>query len=129
MKVGVCSISFLLKAKNQVGKETGKGLRYLILPLALSFLPVSSPMGIKLAIAQPQPIVPDADTGTQVNTNGDRFDITGGKLSNDQTNLFHSFTQFGLDANQIANFISLPGIQNILGRVTGDNASVINGII
>jgi filamentous hemagglutinin family protein len=80
------------------------------------------------AIAQNITTSPDG-TGTIVNINGQTFNITGGTLSGDGANLFHSFSQFGLDANQIANFLSNPSIQNILGRVTGGNASIINGLI
>src|SRR4028118_994397 len=77
-----------------------------------------------------QAIAPAADgTGTLVTTGGDRFDIHGGSLSGDETNLFHSFQQFGLNADQIANFESNPQIVNILGRVTGGNPSIINGLI
>ncbi|MCP2731222.1 filamentous hemagglutinin N-terminal domain-containing protein, partial [Symplocastrum sp. BBK-W-15] len=77
-----------------------------------------------------QSIVPANDgTNTIVQPNGSRFDITGGQTSADGANLFHSLSQFGLDANQIANFISTPSIQNILSRVTGGNPSVINGLI
>jgi len=80
------------------------------------------------AIAQAIAPAPDG-TGTIVNISGQTFNITGGTLSGDGANLFHSFTQFGLDANQIANFLSNPSIQNILGRVTGGNVSIINGLI
>ncbi|MCT7981309.1 CHAT domain-containing protein [Laspinema olomoucense] len=74
--------------------------------------------------------LPAADgTNTQVNPEGNQFNITGGTLSGDQLNLFHSFQQFGLEAGQIANFLSSPEIQNILGRVTGGDASIINGLI
>ncbi len=66
-------------------------------------------------------------TGTVVNQAGDQFNIEGGSRSGD--NLFHSFEQLGLDAGQIANFMSNPDIQNILGRVVGGDASVINGLI
>jgi filamentous hemagglutinin family protein len=77
-----------------------------------------------------QPIAPAADgTGTLVTPHGNRFDIHGGSLSEDGTNLFHSFQQFGLDASQIANFRSNPQILNILGRVTGGDPSIINGLI
>jgi len=77
-----------------------------------------------------EPIVPAADgTGTVITPDDNRFDITGGTTSADGTNLFHSFTQFGLDANQIANFLSNPSIVNILGRVTGGEASVIEGLL
>ena len=77
-----------------------------------------------------QPILPAADgTDTQVTADGNRIDIMGGRLSGDGANLFHSFSQFGLDANQTANFLSNPNIHNILGRVTGGDPSVINGLI
>jgi filamentous hemagglutinin family protein len=79
---------------------------------------------------QAQPIIPAADgTGTIVTPNGNRLDITGGQRSRDRANLFHSFEQFGLNSGEIANFISNPNIQNILGRVVGGNASTINGLI
>ncbi len=77
-----------------------------------------------------QPITTANDgTNTLVNAIGNRLDISGGQLSGDRANLFHSFQQFGLNANQIANFLSNPSIQNILGRVVGGDASVINGLI
>ncbi|MCL6434737.1 MAG: filamentous hemagglutinin N-terminal domain-containing protein [Leptolyngbyaceae cyanobacterium HOT.MB2.61] len=56
-------------------------------------------------------------TRTQVSQSGNTFDITGGRRAG--ANLFHSFQQFGLNQGQIANFLSNPSIQNILGRVTG----------
>lgn len=80
--------------------------------------------------AQAQPIAPESGlngTGTIVTPNGNRIDISGGTQSG--ANLFHSFEQFGLDQGQIANFLSNPTIQNILGRVVGGDASVINGLI
>lgn len=71
-------------------------------------------------------ITPAADgTGTLVNLVGGQFTITGGTTSG--TNLFHSFQQFGLTATQTANFSVSPAIQTILGRVTGGDASIING--
>ncbi|WP_254564689.1 CHAT domain-containing protein [Oscillatoria sp. HE19RPO] len=79
---------------------------------------------------QAQPITPAADgTGTLVTPDGPQFNIEGGQLSKDGANLFHSFEQFGLDAGQVANFLSNPDIQNILGRITGGDASIINGLI
>lgn len=86
-----------------------------------SLLPVS---------VQAQSITPAQDgTGTIATPNGNQIDITGGTLSGDNSNLFHSFSQFGLSAEQTANFVSNPNINNILGRVTGGNASVINGLL
>ena len=80
--------------------------------------------------AQAQPIVPAADgTGTVVTPSGNRYDINGGSLSGDGANLFHSFEQFGLNEGQIANFLTNSGIQNILARIAGGDASLINGLI
>ena len=77
------------------------------------------------AIAQ---VSPAADgTGTQVQQNGNQFYITGGSAAG--SNLFHSFEQFGLDANQTANFLATPELRNILGRVVGGDPSIINGLI
>ncbi|MBD2744473.1 filamentous hemagglutinin N-terminal domain-containing protein [Coleofasciculus sp. FACHB-1120] len=86
--------------------------------------------GIWANQAQAQSIAPAADgTGTIVTPNGSQLDITGGKISGDNKNLFHSFTEFGLKTDEIANFLSNSSIQNILGRVTGGDASIINGLI
>ncbi|MGQ4646059.1 CHAT domain-containing protein [Lyngbya aestuarii] len=79
---------------------------------------------------QAEEITPAADgTGTTVSAEGNLFEISGGSLSADGSNLFHSFSEFGLSPDQIANFLSQPAIQNILGRVTGGNASLIDGLI
>ncbi|HEY9615418.1 MAG TPA: filamentous hemagglutinin N-terminal domain-containing protein [Microcoleaceae cyanobacterium] len=70
------------------------------------------------------------DTGTLVNSapnNPNQFNIGGGIQAG--SNLFHSFQQFGLSQGQIATFLSHPGIQNILSRVIGGSASVIDGQI
>jgi len=74
-------------------------------------------------------IISDQTTNTIVNQNNNQFDITGGILSADQANLFHSFAEFGLNSNQIANFLSNHNIQNILGRITGGNPSYLDGLI
>jgi large exoprotein involved in heme utilization and adhesion len=62
-----------------------------------------------------QTIIPANDgTATLVMPNGNTLNITGGMLSGDGRNLFHSFQEFGLSAQQIANFIANPQIQNTL---------------
>lgn len=82
----------------------------------------------KLAMAQS--IVPEPNsTNTLTNQVENRVDITGGKVSGDGANLFHSFTQFNVESGQIANFVSQDSVQNILTRVVGGDASVINGLI
>jgi filamentous hemagglutinin family protein len=58
-----------------------------------------------------------------------QYDITAGTRSG--ANLFHSFGEFGIPANHIANFLNDSGLttSNILGRVTGGNPSNIFGTL
>jgi filamentous hemagglutinin family protein len=83
--------------------------------------------------AQAQSITAAPDgTGTVVAPTDNTYNITGGTQTGG--NLFHSFQQFGLKTGEAANFVATPAIpnipiQNILGRVTGGNPSVINGLI
>jgi filamentous hemagglutinin family protein len=96
--------------------------------LSSLLLTIIEPGSHKIVLGQA--ILPANDgTGTFITPNGNRFDINGGKKSADGANLFHSFQQFGLNEGQIANFLTNPSIQNILGRVVGGNPSVINGLI
>ncbi len=75
-----------------------------------------------------QAITPAADgTGTLVTPIDNTFNITGGTQAGN--NLFHSFEQFGLTAEQAAIFLANPDIANILGRVTGGDPSIINGLL
>lgn len=94
----------------------------LIAPLSLII--VGLPTSLKA-----QPIAAPDGTGTTITPQGNQFDISGGKLSSDGANLFHSFEKFGLNSDQVANFLSSPAIRNILGRITGGEASYINGLI
>jgi filamentous hemagglutinin family protein len=100
---------------------------FFLATILVSFVGV---IGTKASLAQvitPEPA--PGGTGTTVTPLGNRFDIGGGQLSGDGKNLFHSFTDFGLQQNQIANFLSQPAIQNVLGRINGGNPSIINGIL
>ncbi len=80
------------------------------------------------------PITPSG-LGTQVNlstaqTSGNvLYDITGGTRAG--PNLFHSFSDFNVPNNTIANFLNDSGLttSNILGRVTGGHSSSILGTI
>lgn len=82
-------------------------------------------------IACAQSILPATDKTNTTVTPGatGRYDITGGATSKDGKNQFHSFTRFGLNSGETANFISNQGIKNIFGRVVGGDASFINGLI
>ncbi|MBE9067702.1 CHAT domain-containing protein [Leptolyngbya cf. ectocarpi LEGE 11479] len=76
------------------------------------------------AIAQPS-IVP-AD-GTQVEQNAADYSITGGQPSADGLNLFHGFDRFNLDQSEQATFVVPAGVAHVLGRISGGEASLING--
>ncbi|MEM6518985.1 MAG: filamentous hemagglutinin N-terminal domain-containing protein [Cyanobacteria bacterium P01_C01_bin.70] len=75
------------------------------------------------------PIVPQADSQTQVQQVGNEFTITGGVTSADGQALFHAFEQLGLSQGQIATFLAQPDVQSILGSVLGGDASYINGLL
>ncbi|NEO87655.1 MAG: filamentous hemagglutinin N-terminal domain-containing protein [Spirulina sp. SIO3F2] len=77
-------------------------------------------------LAQSIIAAPDG-TGTVIQIDGNTYQIQGGTQAG--ANLFHSFQQFGLSSDEIANFLSKPSITNIFGRVTGGNASIIDGLI
>lgn len=83
-------------------------------------------IGLRSVSAQSIAVDPSS-TGTIINQEGNTYNIQGGTQAGG--NLFHSFHELGLDANEVANFQTLPQIQNILGRVTGENPSIINGLI
>jgi filamentous hemagglutinin family protein len=84
------------------------------------------------ALAQSN-IVPDNTLGAQssvvtpnVDINGIPSDrISGGAIRG--ANLFHSFQEFNIDEGRGAYFTNPAGIENILSRVTGGNASNILG--
>ena len=75
-------------------------------------------------------IVPvKSDTGTTIQQNQNLINISGGAASANGGNLFHSFSQFNVNTGQVANFLSTPNVQNILGRINGGSASLINGTL
>ena len=70
--------------------------------------------------------------GTTVTQNGNVYGITGGKTAG--SNVFHSFGQFSVATGdtaqfQTSNLTPNAAISNILGRVTGGNASAIFGAV
>lgn len=74
-----------------------------------------------------QSIIATDGGGTNVQQFGSDYQIDGG-IRND-ANLFHSFDQLNLDAGETANFRSQPNIQNILGRISGGDPSIIDGLL
>ena len=96
-------------------------LKYIL--LISSFLAINTTP----AIAQ---ITPDNTLGTEssrVLPNGAIDKIDGGALRD--KNLFHSFKEFNINNGQSVYFSNPSGIENILTRVTGGNASNILGTL
>jgi filamentous hemagglutinin family protein len=92
----------------------------------VALLPLAWGLSISRVGAQ---VVPTAIDGTVVNQTGNQFGITGGQVSGDGTNLFHSFDRFGLSQGQVADFLANPQVRNIFGRVVGGEASAIDGLL
>ena len=111
---------------------------------ALFFLIVTSvfsiwhvvPNGPAHVQAQTPPIS-SSGLNTQVSTpinppnNVTQYNITGGTRPDNGPNLFHSFGEFGVPTNNIANFLNETALptSNILGRVNGGDISNIFGTI
>uniref|UniRef100_A0A8T6QXT3 Filamentous hemagglutinin N-terminal domain-containing protein n=1 Tax=Lyngbya confervoides BDU141951 TaxID=1574623 RepID=A0A8T6QXT3_9CYAN len=84
-----------------------------------------------VAIAQP---IPDNSLGDESSlVTGDvmnglpAFLIEGGAQRSQ--NLFHSFLEFGIENGQQVYFADPLGVENIFSRVTGDQASIIDGLL
>lgn len=75
--------------------------------------------------AMAQSIVPV--DGTQIDQTAGEFRITGGQRSADGLNLFHGFERFNLEQSEQASFFVPAGVANVLGRINGGEASLING--
>lgn len=125
MKVSIQNIMRQLPSRSLAA--SGANISYL-LSLSIGLSPV--PAAIFASVAQAQSIAPANDgVGSIVQQSGNRYDISGGRFSRDGANLFQSFQRFGLNQGEIANFLSNPAVQNILGRVVGGDPSYINGLI
>lgn len=84
-----------------------------------------------IPIAQAQVTAASDGLNTTVTTQNlggsQQYDITAGTQAG--TNVFHSFQQFRLNSGDVANFVTTPAITNVLGRVVGGQASIIDGTL
>lgn len=69
----------------------------------------------------------DDTVSTQVNNSSNTAEITGGTTRGG--NLFHSFSEFSVNTGDTAYFNNSNQIDNIIGRVTGNSASSIDGFL
>jgi filamentous hemagglutinin family protein len=72
-------------------------------------------------------IITDGSLGTATSLEGPNFFIDDNLGLQVGGNLFHSFQEFNVYAGESATFSSPDSVENILARVTGNNASIING--
>jgi filamentous hemagglutinin family protein len=72
-------------------------------------------------------ITSDGTMGTNITQAGTTHNINGGTIKG--TNQFHSFGLFSVGTGDTASFNGPPVISNIIGRVTGGQQSVIDGIL
>ena len=87
-------------------------------------------LGVAVSALAQTSVTSAADgTGTAVTFDAasQTYTINGGTQVD--ANLFHSFQQFGLNTREIANFLANPDVANILARVSGGQASVIDGLL
>ncbi|NEP54150.1 MAG: filamentous hemagglutinin N-terminal domain-containing protein [Moorea sp. SIO3C2] len=101
----------------------------LISPLVTAASAVSpdSLAGQAVQVAQ---ILPDETLGEQPSTvvnTGDQIRIEGG--TSQGGNLFHSFTDFNVNGGEQVYFANPDAIETILSRVTGNNLSLIDGLL
>ncbi|ESA36996.1 hemagglutination activity domain protein [Leptolyngbya sp. Heron Island J] len=64
---------------------------------------------------------------TSTTTKGFQIQVTDGIQSTDEINLFHQFENFNVQPDQTVIFMASDPVQNILGQVTGGQASIIDG--
>lgn len=101
----------------------------------MKLLPVALALSMSYALASSDStafaqLIPDTTLGTESSkvTSSARIDrIDGGATRG--ANLFHSFLEFNVGNGRTVTFTNPPGIENILTRVTGTNASNIFGTL
>ncbi|MEO0869246.1 MAG: filamentous hemagglutinin N-terminal domain-containing protein, partial [Cyanobacteria bacterium J06642_11] len=62
-------------------------------------------------------------------TDGSNIQVLGGHQSADGMNLFHHFQDFNVSVPETVTFVAPGSVENILGRVQGGHASIIEGTL
>lgn len=99
-------------------------LRYIVKQVAIVCL-IAAQGWVHAAVIRDGTIGPDGS----VQPVGPDFEIPEHFGALNGTNLFHSFQEFSLGQDQSATFTGTRPIDNIIGRVTGGNASNIDGLL
>lgn len=73
-------------------------------------------------------VITDGSLGEKVELYGE-FTIMPELGQQHGQNLFHSFEKFQIETGEIITFASPPALENIIARVTGKEASLINGML
>ncbi|MDM8516022.1 filamentous hemagglutinin N-terminal domain-containing protein [Desulfobacterales bacterium HSG16] len=79
--------------------------------------------------SHPKGISTDGSLGQKMNLSRPNYEIKAELGKQVEANLFHSFQQFNIHSNESATFSGPDSAQNIISRVTGGNASWIDGKI
>ena len=106
--------------------------RLTVFVATLSLVVLASPGAGQAQTTSITPTTGVGDLGTSVSPPaGNVYDITGGTRPGGGANLFHSFGEFSVGTNNIANFLNDTAMPttNILSRVTGGNPSNIFGTL
>lgn len=74
-------------------------------------------------------LVLDGTLGPALELQGPSFNIEAHLGKQVGNNLFHSFEKFNLSNTEVATFLGPDSIENVISRVTGGEASYINGVI
>jgi filamentous hemagglutinin family protein len=115
----------LLRGIREADTEMTKNWQYLgravILALGGTFLSATSVLAQSITI--------DGTLSPAQTLTGPAYTIPQSAGQTVGSNLFQSFGRFNLNMGEIANFESAGNIRNILSRVTGGSASMIDGLI
>ena len=134
----MCRVSIACQVFEEYSRATRRTIHSFLRTaaiVALSFQHIGGPFGVAHAAAPPPITSSGLNTvispPTQLPPGQTSYSITGGTRPGGGTNVFHSFGNFSVPNNNIANFLNESGAStsNILGRVTGGNPSNIFGTI